>query len=31
MLGLLSGARILDLTHMLAGPYGSMIMGDLGA
>ncbi len=31
MLGLLSGARILDLTHMLAGPFASMIMGDLGA
>ncbi len=31
MLGLLSGARILDLTHMLAGPFGAMMMGDLGA
>ncbi len=31
MLGLLAGARILDLSHMLAGPYGSMMMGDLGA
>jgi len=31
MLGLLSGARILDLSHMLAGPFGSMMMGDLGA
>lgn len=31
MLGLLSGARILDLTHMLAGPFGSMMLGDLGA
>jgi len=31
MLGLLAGARILDLSHMLAGPFGSMMMGDLGA
>jgi len=31
MLGLLSGARILDLSHMLAGPFGTMMMGDLGA
>jgi crotonobetainyl-CoA:carnitine CoA-transferase CaiB-like acyl-CoA transferase len=31
MLGLLSGARILDLSHMLAGPFGSMMLGDLGA
>jgi len=31
MPGLLSGARILDLSHMLAGPFGSMMMGDLGA
>ena len=31
MLGLLTGARILDLSHMLAGPFGSMMLGDLGA
>ncbi|MBI5652748.1 MAG: CoA transferase [Chloroflexi bacterium] len=31
MTGLLSGARILDLSHMLAGPFGSMMLGDLGA
>lgn len=30
-LGPLEGVRILDLTHMLAGPFGSMILGDLGA
>lgn len=27
----LSGVRILDLTHMLSGPYGAMILADLGA
>ncbi len=27
----LSGIRILDLTQTLAGPYGAMLMGDLGA
>ncbi|MEH6587079.1 MAG: CoA transferase [Halioglobus sp.] len=27
----LSGLRILDLTHMLSGPYGAMILADLGA
>ncbi len=27
----LEGVRILDLTHMLSGPYGGMILADLGA
>lgn len=27
----LSDVRILDLTHMLSGPYGGMILADLGA
>ena len=27
----LAGVRMLDLTHMLSGPYGSMIIADLGA
>ncbi len=27
----LQGVRILDLTHMLSGPYASMILADLGA
>src|ERR687885_2596448 len=27
----LAGVRVLDLSQFLAGPYGSMILGDLGA
>jgi len=28
---LLSGVRIVDLSRMLAGPYGTLLLGDLGA
>lgn len=31
MPSLLNNVRILDLSRMLAGPYGSMLLGDLGA
>ena len=27
----MKGLRILDLTHMLSGPYGAMILADMGA
>ncbi len=27
----LANVRILDLTRALAGPFGAMILGDLGA
>ena len=31
MTKLLSGVRVLDLSRMLAGPYGSMLLADMGA
>ena len=27
----LDGIKVIDLTHMLAGPYAGMVMADLGA
>ncbi|MFC4944233.1 CaiB/BaiF CoA transferase family protein [Pseudonocardia sp. GCM10023141] len=30
-LSLLEGVRVLDLTHFLAGPFGSMVLADMGA
>ena len=27
----LDGIRVLDYTHVLSGPFGSILLGDLGA
>ena len=29
--GPLAGIKILDFTHVLSGPFGSAMLGDLGA
>jgi len=29
--GPLAGSRILEVGHILAGPYGTMLLADLGA
>src|SRR5262245_26008075 len=31
LMGLFDGVRVLDLSRMLAGPYGSLLLADMGA